>query len=246
MLLVDPATFLPVHENSTTQSQRCRSIVTEDGLQPGIVNGENFRLASSQAASLGQTQEKSLKMKHRGTEHWIVRNPSRPKQSDQFDTESDFSNHEQQVHKLDETPVNTVMAKDRLKTVITSVKSVLFVCAQCERKCKSKNSLEKHIGRAHNVKSTVPCPENCGKMLTSRAAIKKHLLSHRPPSEWPVSCPLCHKRFQARADIPKHLLTAKHRDENLPEVGSAGWWALVCWDRPELIPTMGRKRKQGR
>jgi len=258
MLLVDPATFLPLHENNASINivDIC---VAEDDLKLDKVNVEecNIMSVSSLAERSSQPQEKSLKAKHRGTEHWIVGISSHPKQTEiqfscevsskAFDYQNDVSNLKgHKVHTLGKNPLNTSMARDRLKTVISLVKGVLFACAQCGRKCKSKKSLEKHIGRAHNVKSTVPCPENCGKMLTSRAAIKKHLLSHRPPSEWPVSCPLCHKRFQARADIPKHLLTAKHRDENLPEVGSAGWWALVCWDRPELIPMMGRKRKQGR
>jgi len=260
MLLVDPATFLPLHEDSKK---------SDDDLKLNQVVGNSTKLttchedSSSIIGSCSQHQKKSQKKKHRATEYWIVRDRSYVKQPKiqyscevclkTFANQSAVGNHKRQAHKLAKNTLKTVLAKntlktvlakDRLKNVITQVKSILFVCAQCGRKCDSQKSLTRHIQRAHNVKSTVPCPENCGKMLCSQHAIKKHLLSHRPPSEWPVSCPLCDRRFQARADIPKHLLTAKHKDENLPEVGSAGWWALVYWDKPELIPTKGREKKQ--
>jgi len=116
---------------------------------------------------------------------------------------------------------------------------VSLPCGECGQKYESVTSLEKHVERVHNAKSTVPCPENCGKMLTSKRSIKKHLLSHRPHSEWPVGCPLCKRRFQARSDLSKHLHRRSHRQDNLPEFGSDKFRALVYWDRPEKKPKLG-------
>ena len=43
------------------------------------------------------------------------------------------------------------------------------------------------------------CPEECGKWYTSKMPIKKHLLSHRPKSEWPWVCLFCGRHFQVRS-----------------------------------------------
>ena len=40
------------------------------------------------------------------------------------------------------------------------------------------------------------CPEKCGKWYTNKMPIKKHLLSHRPKSEWPWVCLFCGRHFQ--------------------------------------------------
>merc|ERR1719195_335753 len=80
-------------------------------------------------------------------------------------------------------------------------------CRVCGAKFDKFKSLKIHMGRIHNEKAQVACPEGCGKLLTTQHAVKKHLLSHRPEQEWPYECPLCRKKFQARGDIPKHLKT---------------------------------------
>ena len=107
-----------------------------------------------------------------------------------------------------------------------------YECEICGIKYDKQVSLRVHMGRAHNQKSTVACPEGCGKMLTSHGAVKKHLLSHRPEKEWPYECPICHKKFQARGDIPKHLKTKLHENDNIPVMGTKGWYDLVYHDDP--------------
>ena len=56
-------------------------------------------------------------------------------------------------------------------------------CLECPAKYNKIASLEKHIQRAHNPNLKFKCPE-CPKMLSCKNAIKKHLLSHRPETEW--------------------------------------------------------------
>jgi hypothetical protein len=49
------------------------------------------------------------------------------------------------------------------------------------------------------------CPEKCGKWYNNKNPIKKHLLSHRPKSEWPWVCLFCGRHFQVRS-LKKLLL----------------------------------------
>ena len=105
----------------------------------------------------------------------------------------------------------------------------------CGLKYDKYRSLKIHRQRAHNASARFPCPEGCGKLLSSRTAIGKHLLSHRPEEEWPHACPLplCRKRFQARGDIPKHLMTSKHANDAIPTMGSKEWFDLIYLDDPK-------------
>ncbi len=104
-------------------------------------------------------------------------------------------------------------------------------CQYCEKVYARLSSLRAHMSREHNPNMSACCPE-CGKCLSGKSAIKKHLLSHRPREEWPYQCPVCLAKgkdtfFQAKGDLPKHLTTRIHRDDVLPEIGSVGWAALM-------------------
>jgi len=221
MFPVDPATLLPLLGKSSLKSR----------------SGEKF-------ARAGDPFGKQKKHGKKVVEHWVLRRKISAEKceglffcdncGDSFKESSTLNRHNRHAHKIFLNPI---------KSVSRPVKSIKITCDICGRKCEGKKSLDMHTRRAHNPKSTVPCPENCGKLLTSRDAIKKHLLSHRPEADWPVSCPLCKKRFQARSDIKKHLLSSKHKRDNLPEVGSEGWWALIYEDKPDLIQKSRRRSK---
>ena len=100
-------------------------------------------------------------------------------------------------------------------------------CQECDAVFSKTASLKNHMSRNHNTNLNSQCPE-CPKTLSNKNAIKKHLLSHRPKSEWPIECPLCGQRFQAKGDIPKHLFTFVHKgDSRVPEMGSARWFQLI-------------------
>jgi len=172
------------------------------------------------------------------TEKWIVSKNSQNQIENvykcehcgkKFDKSESLDVHKRRVHRIVKSSLK-IFDKHRHQ------KGTKFACEQCGRKYDNKGSLDIHVSRTHNVRSTVPCPENCGKMLTKTHAIKKHLLSHRPESEWPIGCPLCSKRFQGRTDLTAHILSKKHSQDLLPEVGSDQWWALVYWDRPQEAP----------
>ena len=81
-------------------------------------------------------------------------------------------------------------------------------------------------------------------MLSCKAAIKKHLLSHRPETDWPYECPFCFKRFQAKGDLPKHFFTSQHKeDPRIPPPGSLEWHQLLnqCCVIPDWVLPSRRK-----
>ena len=171
-------------------------------------------------------------------EKWIVnKNSLNPNENiykcehcaKRFDKSESLDIHKRRVHRIVKASLK-IFEKHRHQ------KGTKFACEECGRKYNNKGSLNIHKSRSHNKRSTIPCPENCGKMLTKTSGIKKHLLSHRPQSEWPIGCPLCGKRFQGRTDLSAHILSKRHSEDNLPEVGSDQWWALVYWDRPQEAP----------
>lgn len=89
----------------------------------------------------------------------------------------------------------------------------LFSCDQpdCMKSFKKGTSLKLHKSRKHHPNLTVSCTfDGCEKMFASKAALKKHTLTHKPEDEWPKGCPFCMKRFQAKTDLANHLRTKKH------------------------------------
>jgi len=207
---------------------------------PNSMISSSSRQLKSKVALPSRTkssQEFSIKSEKKFVEKWIVnpffnQNENRYKCEHcdkRFDNSESLASHKRKVHRI---------VKENLKVFDLSrrLRGSKFKCKQCGRKYINMKSLEVHISRTHNVRSTIPCPENCGKMLTKKSALKKHLLGHRPESEWPIGCPLCNKRFQARCDLNRHLLCKIHSHDNLPEVGSDQWWELVYWDKPQDTP----------
>jgi uncharacterized Zn-finger protein len=87
-----------------------------------------------------------------------------------------------------------------------------FACNLCEKRFAHSYSLSRHVAYYHTGELQAQC-EICLKMLSSKGVIAKHMLSHKPKSEWPYKCPLCSRRFQAKSDIPKHFLTSAHKGD---------------------------------
>ena len=131
------------------------------------------------------------------------------------------------IHKHHFTP-HTITGKvfDRTLQTLTEPEGE-HKCDFCGNIYNKRASLESHIKRNHNPNLTVKCPE-CPKLLSCQAAIKKHLLTHRPESEWPYICEFCGKRFQAKGDLPKHFVTTQHReDPRVPKPGTAEWQIVL-------------------
>ena len=133
------------------------------------------------------------------------------------------------VRKYHHTLLAPVTGKVRPKTAeFRNEPEGRYKCGDCDAVFTHTRSLQFHLSRKHNPKATIPCPENCGKMLASQNSIPKHLLSHRPKSQWPYFCPLCKKHFQALADVPKHFKTSQHiNDPRIPELGTPEWDELM-------------------
>lgn len=132
------------------------------------------------------------------------------------------------VRKYVYKPFVTISGQSKESTVTASALDTVgtFPCPfMCGAIFERERSLDAHMRRNHHPNLKVSCPE-CGKGLSTSHSLKKHLLSHRPQSDWPYFCPLCFKKFQAKGDLPKHFLTQRHRDE-VPPVGSPEWIALI-------------------
>jgi len=118
-----------------------------------------------------------------------------------------------------------------------------FKCPHCSDVFEVKRSLEVHIGRRHNAKSNIPCPENCGKYLTCKSAIAKHLLSHRPREQWPYKCEFCGMQFQAKSDLPKHWNTSKHLgDPRIPLPNTPEYTEVLT--RSEILHNLKKMKKE--
>ena len=129
------------------------------------------------------------------------------------------------------TPFNgTITGLSKPETVIENELGEIgeYSCPICSAKFERARSLNVHMSRAHHPDPQVQCPE-CGKKLSHKTAMKKHLLSHRPEEEWPYQCPFphCLKNFQAKGDLPKHWRTSKHKEDNIPPNGSPAFLELL-------------------
>ena len=125
----------------------------------------------------------------------------------------------QKIHKHHFNP-HTITGKIFDRTFETlSEPEGQHICEICGMIYNKSASLQSHMSRIHNPNLTVQCPK-CPKMLSAKHALRKHLLSHQPESEWPFKCEYCEKHFQAKGDLPKHFATKKHKDD--PEIPNPG------------------------
>ena len=121
----------------------------------------------------------------------------------------------------------------------------IFNCPFCTDVFEAQRSLEVHIGRRHNEKAKVPCPENCGTFLTCKSAIAKHLLSHRPREQWPYRCEFCGMQFQAKSDLPKHWNSGKHRDDpRVPKPNTLEYREALT--RSEILPNLKKMKNDAK
>ena len=121
----------------------------------------------------------------------------------------------------------------------------VYPCPHCGQSYEMEVSLQYHISRKHNEKARFPCPENCGKFLTSQGAIAKHLLSHRPREQWPFRCEFCGQQFQAKSDLPKHWQTSKHaNDPRIPKPNTPAYRDVL--QRSEIAPNLTKMKKEAK
>ena len=105
------------------------------------------------------------------------------------------------------------------KKMIKMVPIPMYNCEICGHIYSKLGTLQTHWKQAHNPNAKYKCPE-CPKALASRQSIKKHMLSHRPETEWPVSCELCEKRFPGIQELQKHFSTPLHKEDEKVKAGS--------------------------
>ena len=106
------------------------------------------------------------------------------------------------------------------KKTVKMVPIPMYNCEICGHTYSKLGTLQTHWKQSHNPNAKYKCPE-CPKALASRQSVKKHWLSHRPESEWPVSCELgCEKRFPGIQELQKHFSTPLHKEDERVKSGS--------------------------
>ena len=105
------------------------------------------------------------------------------------------------------------------KKCIKMVPIPMYNCEICGHTYSKLGTLQTHWKQAHNPNAKYKCPE-CPKALASRQSIKKHMLSHRPETDWPVSCELCERRFQGVQELQKHFASPTHKEDEKVKPGS--------------------------
>jgi len=99
------------------------------------------------------------------------------------------------------------------------------------------------LGRDKKAKKYYEKCSECGKLL-NKTSMKKHVLTHKPQSEWPWSCALCQKRMQTQHDMIKHLRSKVHENDRVPMEGTEKWYELINHDRTGLgyVPFAKKQR----
>merc|ERR1712223_2311517 len=105
------------------------------------------------------------------------------------------------------------------KKMVKMVPIPMYNCEICGHVYIKLSILQTHWKQAHNPNAKFKCPE-CPKALSSRQSVKKHMLSHRPESDWPVSYELCDRRFTGVQELQKHFTTPKHKEDEKVQAGS--------------------------
>eukprot|EP00092_Neocalanus_flemingeri_P009572 GFUD01010302.1.p2 GENE.GFUD01010302.1~~GFUD01010302.1.p2 ORF type:complete len:349 (-),score=67.83 GFUD01010302.1:1759-2805(-) len=98
------------------------------------------------------------------------------------------------------------------------------------------------LGREKKAKKYYEKCSECGKLL-NKTSMKKHVLTHKPPSQWPWSCALCRKRMQTQHDLIKHLRSKVHENDRVPMEGTEKWYELINHDRNGGYEPFSKKQR---
>lgn len=98
------------------------------------------------------------------------------------------------------------------------------------------------LGREKKAKKYYEKCNECGKLL-NKTSMKKHVLTHKPQSEWPWSCALCKKRMQTQHDMIKHLRSKVHENDRVPMEGTEKWYELINHDRTGGYEPFSKKQR---
>jgi len=98
------------------------------------------------------------------------------------------------------------------------------------------------LGREKKAKKYYEKCSECGKLL-NKTSMKKHVLTHKPSSEWPWSCALCRKRMQTQHDLIKHLRSKVHENDRVPMEGTEKWYELINHDKRGGYEPFSKKQR---
>ena len=78
---------------------------------------------------------------------------------------------------------------------------LLFLCSSCPKSFIQKETLDKHVNRAHSVNKVFAC-DKCGKKMNSMSALKYHIGTHENAHH---KCPHCSKVLTSQQGLQNHV-----------------------------------------
>jgi len=86
-----------------------------------------------------------------------------------------------------------------------------YQCALCSRNYVAESHLKVHVTKNHSIidKDVADPPQkfqcqDCGKLVSSKLALKKHVSLHKPPG---LGCPICGKMFHNKSYLSRHVIS---------------------------------------
>ena len=83
------------------------------------------------------------------------------------------------------------------------------MCTVCGNALISQGALNHHVKTVHSDCISYSW-EICGKVLTSKPHLKRHAITHNPPT---VPCPICGKIFSHQENVVRHVKTIHVSDD---------------------------------
>eukprot|EP01083_Nonionella_stella_P124259 375107_1 len=76
-----------------------------------------------------------------------------------------------------------------------------WACPQCEKTCQTQTGLRLHRQSVHNPVRQYMCMR-CAKTFITKAAWKRHAITHKPPQ---FRCPVCSKHLKTAHTVKRHI-----------------------------------------
>jgi len=133
----------------------------------------------------------------------------------EFLTKNALNNHKRYVHsdqsfkcdKCDYIAKNSQLLRGHQEVHKEWTEADFVECMKCNKKCRNKTALRKHIRRVHSEKQFTCDHFNCNYVGKTKYDLKQHQATHEKKFE----CNICEKLFSSKSKLRNHILI-NHED----------------------------------